>query len=243
MIRGAQCTSYYFNSIIIMKYIVTLLLLGFTLCSLAQTKIANEQAFKKIKKKGVQLVDVRTDKEYEQNHIKNAIHIDWMNQDKFSEIASHLNKKKPVYVYCKSGNRSSKAAKFLTEQGFQVFDIEGGILNWEASNLPLVTSAEELAQLNFKDFKSIIKYYPLVLVDFYADWCVPCQQLNPIVTAIADKYKGKVKVLKINTDHNKTLVKQMGISGIPKLAIYEYGKDKWSSTGLVDQETIEKELL
>lgn len=226
-----------------MKYLITLLFVGCTMISFAQTIISNEQAFKKIKKKGTQLIDVRTDTEYEQNHIKNAIHIDWLNQNTFGEIANRLNKQKPVYLYCKSGNRSSKAAKYLTEQGFEVYDIEGGILNWEASNLPLVTTEEELTKLKSKDFKALIKHYPLVLVDFYADWCVQCQELNPTLTAIAEKYKGKVKVFKINTDHNKTLVKQMGISGIPRLFIYSYGKEKWTTTGVVDQETIEIELF
>src|SRR5690606_41430359 len=88
----------------------------------------------------------------------------------------------------------------------------------------------------------LIKYLPQVLVDFYADWCVPCQEIAPIIAEVASQHKDTVKVLKINTDLNKTLVKQMGISGIPQISIYQFGKETWTTTGLTDLQTLQKAI-
>lgn len=80
---------------------------------------------------GSQLVDVRTEKEYGASHLKDAQNICVTNSD-FQEKVKTLDKNKPVYVYCKSGGRSSKAAKILTEMGFsKVYDLQGGITNWK----------------------------------------------------------------------------------------------------------------
>ncbi len=78
----------------------------------------------------IQLIDVRTKKEYDNGHIANAKLIDYFSDD-FKNQLLKLNKGIPVYVYCKSGNRSGKASKILYELGFnQIFDLEGGYSNW-----------------------------------------------------------------------------------------------------------------
>ena len=78
----------------------------------------------------MQLIDVRTAKEYKNGHIPNSQNLDFLNGD-FQKGISSLDKEKPVYVYCKSGNRSGKAAAALKEKGFtKVFDLEGGYSAW-----------------------------------------------------------------------------------------------------------------
>lgn len=78
-----------------------------------------------------QLVDVRTEKEYGVNHLKDAQNICVTNED-FEEKVKKLDKNKPVYVYCKKGGRSAQAAKLLSKMGFvEVYDLQGGIKNWE----------------------------------------------------------------------------------------------------------------
>ncbi|TCI90993.1 rhodanese-like domain-containing protein [Tenacibaculum sp. M341] len=78
----------------------------------------------------IQLIDVRTKKEYDNGHIANAKLIDYFSDD-FKNQLLKLNKDIPVYVYCKSGNRSGKASKMLNELGFnQIFDLEGGYSKW-----------------------------------------------------------------------------------------------------------------
>jgi rhodanese-related sulfurtransferase len=86
----------------------------------------------------MQLVDVRTEEEYEVSHLKNAQNI-CVTSDDFREKVASLDKMKPVYVYCKSGNRSSKAASILIELGFtQVYDLQGGHQSWEKEGLETI---------------------------------------------------------------------------------------------------------
>jgi len=81
--------------------------------------------------KDVQLVDVRTAREYRSGHLGNAINIDFYKSKHFIESFERLNKDKPVYIYCRSGARSAKAAHQLISMGFKkIYDLEGGILNW-----------------------------------------------------------------------------------------------------------------
>lgn len=83
------------------------------------------------------IIDVRTPGEFESGHIKNAININ-VSDSNFKEKIAQLNKNEKVYVYCKIGSRSNKAANILVENGFkQVYDLNGGIISWQRANLPL----------------------------------------------------------------------------------------------------------
>ena len=71
-----------------------------------------------IKENKVQLVDVRTSEEYQSGHIKKAVNIDVMNAVNFERAFDKFDKNKPVYLYCRSGARSQKAASKLVNMGF-----------------------------------------------------------------------------------------------------------------------------
>lgn len=86
----------------------------------------------------LQLVDVRTAEEYSVSHLKNAQNI-CVTDDDFEQQVGSLDKTKPVYVYCRSGKRSARAAKILKEMGFtKVYDLEGGIMEWQENELETV---------------------------------------------------------------------------------------------------------
>jgi len=87
--------------------------------------------------KEVQLVDVRTPKEFEQGHIKNAININ-VYDGAFTTKTAKLDKTKPVYVYCRSGARSMKAAGKLKANGYNVVNLNGGVIGWSRSGYSLV---------------------------------------------------------------------------------------------------------
>ncbi len=93
--------------------------------------LVNAEQFKKgIAKEGVQLVDVRTLKEYNQGKIGNAILINFFQED-FMEKINKLDKNKPIYIYCHSGRRSGRAAKKLLNAGFEnIYNLDGGIIGW-----------------------------------------------------------------------------------------------------------------
>lgn len=87
----------------------------------------------------IQLVDVRTPEEFNSAHIEHAVLADWRNQEAFRKIVGRLDRTKPVYVYCRSGNRSNQAADWLLANGFtKVTNLEGGIIAWQEADLPVV---------------------------------------------------------------------------------------------------------
>lgn len=84
-----------------------------------------------------QLIDVRTAEEYSDGHLPNAINIDFYGED-FKDEISKLDRNKPTFVYCRKGKRSEESAKILEELGFkEIYDLEGGILNWQKDELPM----------------------------------------------------------------------------------------------------------
>lgn len=84
-----------------------------------------------------QLIDVRTVDEFKEGHLKNAQNICVTDGD-FEENVAKLDKDQPVYLYCRSGKRSAKAAEILKDLGFkEIYDMDGGILNWKSENLEI----------------------------------------------------------------------------------------------------------
>lgn len=95
-------------------------------------EVITAEEMKEISKiEDVQLIDVRTQEEYEEGYIEGFQNIDYYSDD-FTKDIEKLDKSKPVIVYCKSGNRSGKCAKKMEEAGFsKVYDLEGGITQWK----------------------------------------------------------------------------------------------------------------
>jgi len=120
----------------------------FTLTSCAQSKTKNTETVQikpivelisptalNSKLGDIQLIDVRTPKEYTDGHIKDAVNINFYD-DNFIDQMSKLDKGKEIYIYCRSGGRSGKAAKKLKAAGFtKVYDLQGGFINWNKNNL------------------------------------------------------------------------------------------------------------
>ena len=89
-----------------------------------------------IENTSVQLFDVRTPEEYNLGHINGAVNIDFKNEEIFYRSFEKLDKSKPVYLYCRSGNRSKKSADILIELGFsKVYDLNGGFIEWNLNEL------------------------------------------------------------------------------------------------------------
>lgn len=81
-------------------------------------------------KKDVQLVDVRTPEEFAEGHLDNAKNINVLETD-FITQAEKLNLDEPIYLYCRSGKRSAKAALILKDVGFkEIYDMNGGYIHW-----------------------------------------------------------------------------------------------------------------
>ncbi len=120
---------------------IVLIALLYTQCNFAQqANILNVNEFEKkiFSEKNIQLIDVRTPEEYQQGHIKNAININIYDAN-FEKEIQKLDKSKPVYIYCRSGNRSRSAAQVLAKNGFKtIYDLQGGIGAWQNANKSIV---------------------------------------------------------------------------------------------------------
>ncbi len=95
------------------------------------TTLLSPDEFKEnIFNKKVQLIDVRTPREYQSSHIKGAKNIDFY-AGSFKTEFNKLNKNKPVYIYCRTGSRSRHASNKLFDMGFkEIYDLKGGIVRY-----------------------------------------------------------------------------------------------------------------
>ena len=91
-----------------------------------------------IKSENVQILDVRTKKEFDEGHLAEAKQIDIKNEDFMKTAKTVLDKSKTIAVYCRSGKRSANAAKQLSDAGYKVINMKGGILKWESEKKPIV---------------------------------------------------------------------------------------------------------
>lgn len=82
------------------------------------------------------ILDVRTPDEYKEEHLAGARQLDFLNSEAFDAGIKLLDKSHTYYVYCRSGKRSHNACIKMKKQGFKVFDMEGGILNWKKLGMP-----------------------------------------------------------------------------------------------------------
>ncbi len=81
-----------------------------------------------------------------------------------------------------------------------------------------------------------------VLVDFWAEWCGPCKVLSPLIMEIAEEYKGKMKVGKVNVDENADLSQRFNIMSIPTMKFFKDGKLVAELVGAAPKATIEATL-
>lgn len=192
------------------------------------------------------VLDVRTPEEVASGHIPNASTINIYDED-FEAKINMMQKDKTIYVYCKSGGRSSQAAQLLQKNGFnKVYNLDGGTMAWENSNYPLTTPSnatdEKIQTISLADFKTMIATDKPVLVDFHTVWCAPCKKMAPVIDEIETEYANKAVVNRIDVDKSKEVAKAYDISGVPVFILFVNGEQKWKHNGMISKEELKKQL-
>ncbi len=189
------------------------------------------------------VIDVRTPGEFAEGHLAGALNINW-NGESFVEHAALLDKSTPVYVYCRSGGRSNSAAQKLRELGFsQVFDMEGGMMAWRAASLPETGTATPTEEgMDIDEYNALLHSHDRVLIDFYADWCVPCLKMKPYLERLQQEIGDHVAVIRINVDEHPKIAEELGATIVPVLVLYENSAQTWTHHGYLDEESLRKQL-
>ena len=91
--------------------------------------------------------------------------------------------------------------------------------------------------LNSSEFDNAIAS-GVVLVDFYADWCGPCNAMSPVIEELAKELEGKAKVGKINVGENSDIAVEYNVMSIPTLIVFKNGKEEKRLVGLRNKEEL-----
>jgi len=100
---------------------------------------------------------------------------------------------------------------------------------------------ENVIELSNKEFNNFTKE-DLVLVDFYADWCMPCVMMAPVLEDLARKFKGKIKFGKVNIEHHQELAQKFRIVSLPTFMLFKEGKQVEQFVGSRPIEDFEEKL-
>jgi rhodanese-related sulfurtransferase len=191
-----------------------------------------------IEKPGIQLLDVRTAEEYKNGHIRNSLQANWNDNKEFKDRTAHLDKNRPVYVYCLAGARSAAAAKWLRAEGFnEVFELKTGMNGWRQAGLP-VESNVNVASMTLAEYEKLVNSQPTVLVDFGASWCPPCKKMEPLLAELQKEAGSRFTLVKVDGGTDIEVMKALKVEALPCFLIYKNGQLTWRHQGIASKDEL-----
>ncbi len=104
-------------------------------------------------------------------------------------------------------------------------------------------ASEAVLELTDDNFDAeVLQSEQPVLVDFWAEWCMPCRMLGPTIDELASEYQGKVKVGKVDTDSNRDVSVKFGISAIPTVLLFKGGQIVHKFVGVQPKNEFKKHM-
>ncbi|MEM2463886.1 MAG: thioredoxin [Candidatus Bathyarchaeia archaeon] len=100
----------------------------------------------------------------------------------------------------------------------------------------------QVIHITDSNFEEVVSKNPLVLIDFFADWCMPCRMMAPVIEELAKEYAGKVLVGKLNVDENPATADRFQVFSIPTLVIIKAGEEVDRIVGFVPKSQVEARL-
>lgn len=94
-----------------------------------------------------------------------------------------------------------------------------------------------------KRFNQIINSSRPVLVDFYADWCIPCRLMPPVLKEVKEQFRSHVRIIKVNVDHYPDIAFRCQIHNVPAVVLFRNGKIHWSGKGVIPADDITMALI
>ncbi|HXB44221.1 MAG TPA: thioredoxin domain-containing protein [Puia sp.] len=198
-----------------------------------QTNLSVDKFQKAIAQTNIQLVDVRTQAEYNSGHLSHAMLADWNDEREFKSRVLSLDKNRPVYTYCFSGARSNEATQWLRQNGFIAFNLKGGISAWKRADKP-VEQPRAVKQITMEQYLSQVPKDKTVLVDFGAVWCPPCKKMALVIDSLVKKYGSRFVLVNVDGGEQTNICNELKVDAFPTFIIYKKGKEAWRKQGLTE---------
>ena len=109
--------------------------------------------------------------------------------------------------------------------------------------VPEGTYPDEPLVVTDGDFEELISRFPFVVVDLWAEWCMPCRMITPIVHELAKEHKGKMVFAELNVDENPSTASRYGVMAIPTLLVFKDGELVDQIVGALPRSRLEPRLL
>lgn len=100
---------------------------------------------------------------------------------------------------------------------------------------------EKVPELSEKEFNDFISE-GTVLIDFFAEWCMPCMMMIPVLDDLAEKFQGRVKFGKVNVGDNPEIAKKFNVNSIPNFTLFKDGKQIEQFTGSLSEDDFSEKL-
>ncbi|VVB82191.1 Thiol-disulfide oxidoreductase ResA [uncultured archaeon] len=104
-----------------------------------------------------------------------------------------------------------------------------------------MTNNDHVQEITSKQFEEFTKK-GLVFIDFFAEWCMPCVMMGPVVDEVSEKFKNKIKFGKVNVGDNEALSRKFNVSSIPNFVLLKDGKMIEQFVGAMGSDELESKL-